>query len=225
MLLLLLLLLLLFNKLYAKTLEILMIVFHSLDTALILISISVMHWKYLPIYILILYIFTLLFSIALLVFIILLRYWRAANTIKNKKKKTADVISTIGFSLIIFLFAFCIIEEFIIIYFGFYGYIFYHSCYGSNNDCDLDIFMFYITFSALEITLMLGMYIWYILNQRIELRIDGPPEHRNNIYTGERQTAATSRKMMGEPCKKKLIVNQMKNIVSKRNENYLELSD
>ena len=212
-----------FNKLNAKTLEIIMIVFHSVDTALILISTCVMHWKYFPIYIPILYIITLLISIALLVFIILLRYWRAANIIKNRMYKTANLIGTIGFSLIIFFFAFCIIEEFIIVYFGFYGYEFYNSCYSS--ECDLDILMFYLTFSALEITLMLGMYIWYVLRERIELKIDGPVEHGNNNYAGKRQTTGTSRKMMGEPCKKKLIVNQLNNIVSIENKNYLELSD
>ena len=137
--------------------------------------------------------------------------------------KTADLIGTIGFSLIIFFFAFCIIDEFIIMYFGFYGDKFYYNCYSSY--CDLDILMFYLTFSALEITLMLGMYIWYVLRGRIELKKDGPVEHRNNNYTVERQTTGTSRKMMGEPGKKKLIVNQLNNIVSIKNNNYLELSD
>ena len=85
--------------------------------------------------------------------------------------------------------------------------------------------MFYLTFSALEITLMLGMYIWYVLRERIKLRTDGPVEYGNNNYAVERQTTGTSRKMMGEPWKKKLIVNQLNNIVSIENKNYLELSD
>ena len=214
-----------FNKLYAKTLEIFLIVFHSLDTALLLISTCVMSWKYIPIYILFLYIFSLLISIALLVFIILLRYWRSANIIKNRMHKKGVVISTIGFSFIIFFFVFCIIEEPFIIYLGFGDEEFINFCEDKNDGCFLEVLMLYLTFSALEITLMLGMYIWYVLRERIKLRTDGPVEHGNNNYAVERQTTGTSRKMMGEPCKKKLIVNQLNNIVSIENKNYLELSD
>ena len=214
-----------FKKLNAKTLEIILIVFHSVDSALLLISTCVMNWDYLPIYIFILYIFALSISIALLVFIILLRHWRAALLIKNRMYKKAFVISTIGFSLIIFFFVFYIIEAFNIVYFRVHYQEFIDFCNSKTNGCLLDTLMFYLAFSVLELTLTLGMYIWYVLRERIELKKDGPIERGNNNYPIEIQTTGTNRKMMGEPCKKKLIVNQLNNIVSIKNKNYLELSD
>ena len=189
-----------FTKLNTKTLEIILIVFHSIATLFLFCSFFIFKWqsfegKFLAIN-LILFILIELISIACLVFSILLLIWRAKNKIKIKKiKDIAITISVIGFTFAILLIALTIIEEFVFLYF--------------LPEDNLTLAFGIIIFSVLELTTFLEIGIWYIEKNRVELGLDIPPPENTGYRATVRQTTSSGRKTMYEPNKRKKNVNKL----------------
>ena len=230
-----------FRPLQAKTLEIILIIFHSIDAAFLLCCLIAIDWKTLSLTNLIFFILMLFIATTLLVFIILLRYWRGAGAIKGAKKKAGIILSKIGFILIILFLVVCIVEEFIYVFTGFnnncyekdendyYTYTYYYkkSLKGIKNNlrilkvkdiCYVYYYLLYFTFSFLEITLFLGIYIWYIINKVIEFRTDMLPLE-NTLEGGG---GIVTIRYTSEPCKKKRrIFKKPKNFLIIENNNCL----
>ena len=183
-----------FKNLYTKTLEMLLIIFHSLDIILLLLSLIICRFleiEYLGEVNFVFFLLMLLMSITLLTFAIILSVWRAKNLIKYKYKKKGITISTISFGLIIFFLFFCIASEFIYI-FSYVSFII------------AGYFMAYLTFIYLEFSIIIGQVVWYYLKQRIEYGYDTPiPE---NLINGNQTTTTYTRRYNYEPCKRKIII-------------------
>ena len=188
-----------FNGARTKTLEIISIVFNSIAFFLIFLSLIIIKWKELSKANLVFFILMLLITTCCLVFAIFLRYWRAADLIKNNKKSIGASFAVATLVLVIIHFIMCLIEE---IVFSISFYRANYPCYnmndiyydnysyrrmGSNVDCSKEsssyfeenitfgqYFMAYVTFSYLEIYLILEMIICHILKIRIKLDLDGP---------------------------------------------------
>ena len=212
-----------FNNLYTRTLEIISIIFHSIQTIFLLICFIVIKWSIIPVINLAMFILMMMIILTNLTFIIMLRYWRAKGIIKTTKRNLGINIATIGFALIIICLIICIIEDFLISY-GFYtanypcinykynndqnnndyyynGNIYYYKTRNSNRenirnlstDSDNDEFcadketyyyagvisdeeyiLSYFTLSYLEISSVLGIWIWFLLRRRIIQGLDRP---------------------------------------------------
>ena len=104
------------NNLLSKSLEIVLIVFHSIGFVFLLLCLILIHWNKMPKANLAFFILMLLISLSNLILIIFIRYWRAKNLIKTSKKQKGITLSTIGLVFIIILFIICFIEEFVLSY-------------------------------------------------------------------------------------------------------------
>jgi len=186
-----------FNQALTKTLEITLIVLNSISCFLLLLSLIIIKWKEVSSANLVFFILMFLISIAYLIFSIFIRLWRANNLIKDQKLKTATSLSIAGLTLVVINFVLCLIEE-ILLLVGFYrvDYPCYRNEYSertfyrrisSNVDCtgkysdyytgiitSGQYFIAYVTFTYLEIALILSMIIWTKLKTRIRLKLDGP---------------------------------------------------
>ncbi len=147
----------------------------------------------------------LLISLVCLLFSILLRCWRANETIKSTKKYAGKILSIIGMILVSLFFIICIGEEIIFtvscyeadylcdkydyIYRYYYDYTYYEKynndipeyCKGANYYLEGIVVssgvqaFAYITFSILEIEIIFKLIIFIILCGRISSELDGPP--------------------------------------------------
>lgn len=95
----------------SKTLEINLIVLHSIGAALLILSLAFIKWSNLPIINLIFFLILLVISLTCLIFIILIRMWRANNTIKTANKGKGIIFSNLCFGLLICTFICCLIED------------------------------------------------------------------------------------------------------------------
>ena len=184
-----------FNSSQSKTLEIVLIVMNSISFILLLLSLIMIKWNEISKANLAIFIIMLLINIIYLIFPIFLRYWRARNLIKEAKRSMANALAIAGLTLTIIQFILCIIEEILLTY-GFNEanypchkndkHYYYRristevNCAYLSSDYNAEVitvtqFMIaYITFSYLEIALILGNIIWYILRRRIQQQLDGP---------------------------------------------------
>ena len=99
-----------------KTLEINLIVIHSIGVLFLLLSLIILKWSYLPIINLIVFLILFFINIACLIFIIFIRIWDSKNTIKTINKSKGIAFSNICFALLIFCIIGCLIEDFALIY-------------------------------------------------------------------------------------------------------------
>ena len=109
----------LMEKLSAKPIEIIGIIFSSFLFVLLFIDLIIIKWSDFTKgskKVLVLFVFIFLFSIVILIFSILIRYWRAKDLIKKEKKKAGKIISFLG-----------IIFSFIIIVLSYIESMFYES--------------------------------------------------------------------------------------------------
>ena len=186
-----------FNQALSKTLEIILIVLNSISCFLLLLSLIIIKWKEVSSANLVFFILMFLISISYLIFSIFIRKWRSNNLIKDQKLKTATSLTIAGLTLVVINFILCLIEE-IVLLIGFYradypcySYEYHKSivyrrisskvdCSGKYSDYYTGIittgqyFIAYVTFTYLEIALILSMIIWTILKTRIRLKLDGP---------------------------------------------------
>ena len=177
-----------FKNIATRKFEISLIVFNSISTVFLILCFGIFSWSKIPKVNLVFFILMLLINLCCLTFAILLRYWRAKEVIKTTRKKNGVTISMIGFIFSIIFFIICIIEEYcLIIGFrmvdypcgsnGSRDYNRYY-CYGwefyTHEIKDSEYIMAYLTFSYLEIALILGIGIWYFLKVRIVQGLDGP---------------------------------------------------
>lgn len=95
----------------SKALEINLIVLHTIGAVLPILSLAFIKWSNLPIINLILFLILLVMSLTCLIFIILIRMWRAKNTIKTTNKGKGIIFSSICFGLLICTFICCLIED------------------------------------------------------------------------------------------------------------------
>ena len=89
----------LMEKLSAKPIEIIGIIFSSFLFVLLFIDLIIIKWSDFTKgskKVLVLFVFIFLFSIVILIFSILIRYWRAKDLIKKEKKKAGKIISFLG---------------------------------------------------------------------------------------------------------------------------------
>ena len=153
-----------FGKVSAKTLEIFLIVSHSIGIILLLSCLILTKWATIPFSNVNLFLFILmeLFYIACLVFSILLRLWRAKNIIKSGKIKIiAIIISLIGYILIVSFFAILFVEEIFFVY-------------RMSEEFALN----YFSLVVLEISSILGILLWINIKYRVNLGLDGPLPER-----------------------------------------------
>ena len=156
-----------FSKASAKTLEIILIVFHSIGIILLLCCLILIKWHTIPFSKVNLFLFILmeLICIACLVFSFLLRLWRAKNIIKSGKTKIlAITISLIGYILITSFFAILFVED-----------IF--AVYRINKDSE-ESFFTYFSLIVLELISILGIDLWANVKCRVNLGLDGPLPQR-----------------------------------------------
>ena len=181
----------------SRSIEVLLIVVHSVSTALIILSLATMKWKEIYSSNLYFFIIMLIISIICLLFAILIRIWRAQNLIKNVKRNTGITLCTTSLVLVVIHFILCIIEE-IIFSISYQEVNFpcsdydnddYYYCrrLNSNGDCrfvksnyDTNIipfyqyFIVYASLTYLEVVLILKMCVWYLLRTRVYNGLDNP---------------------------------------------------
>ena len=222
-----------FGTALSRSLEIILIIFHSIGSFSILLCLIIIKWSKISQANLALFIIMLLLSLTNLIIIILLRLWRSKNVIKTIRKRAGVILSTIAFILTIILLILTMIEEYILTY-GFRraNYpCYYNNSSGRTNNYyyspyrylkqkfnitmikyenkrqldDTDIacailgrnyytgvitvgqyLISYFTFSFLEVSLILGIWIWYILRIRIIQGSDGPLSNITNILPIQR---------------------------------------
>lgn len=104
------------NSVLTKTLEINLIVIHSIGVFFVLLSLIIVKWSNLPIINLILFLILFLINLACLIFIIFIRIWRSKNTIKTTNKGKGIVFSNFAFVLLILCIIACFIEDFALSY-------------------------------------------------------------------------------------------------------------
>ena len=181
----------------SRSIEVLLIVVHSVSTALIILSLATMKWKEIYSSNLYFFIIMLIISIICLLFAILIRIWRAQNLIKNVKRNTGMNLCTTSLVLVVIHFILCIIEEIIFsisyqeVNFPCSDYdnddYYYYRRLNSNVDCrfvksnyDTKIipfyqyFIVYVTLTYLEVVLILKMCVWYLLRTRVYNGLDHP---------------------------------------------------
>ena len=108
------------EKLSAKSIEICVIILSSFIFVLLFADLIVIKWSDLTKgskRVLVLFVFIFLLSIAILIFSILLRVWRAKDLIKKEKKKAGKIIALLG-----------IILSFVLVVFSSIESMFYESC-------------------------------------------------------------------------------------------------
>ena len=165
-----------FNFMSSKALEINLIVMSSILSFLLFLSLVIIKWKKIAVGNVLLFILIFLICLGNIVISSFLRYWRAKNLIKTTKKAKGRTLALIGFISIIICFIINIIEEFV---FSISYYKLKDSCY-SGEECkygfitSVELFISYLTFTFLELYLIYGMFIYWLLKTRIEQGLDGP---------------------------------------------------
>ena len=190
-----------FNAAQTKTLEIALIILNSISFVLIILCLGIIKFNEMPKANLALFIIMLLINLAYLIFSIILRYWRAKNVIKEDKRSLGVSLSQAGLILGIVQFIFCLIEEIVFIigcyrtnhpcyrndeyYNGNYHYyrrISSVDCFNKDSSYYIDVitwgqeFIAYITFSYLEIAIIFAIILFHLLKNRIQMKLDGPPQ-------------------------------------------------
>jgi len=102
------------NDLLSKTLEILLIVFYSIDIALIIGCLMIISWSKISYINLVIFILILLINVLCLVFIALIRIWRIKKTIQTTNKKKGILFSNISIVILIICLVISVIEEFLL---------------------------------------------------------------------------------------------------------------
>ena len=224
-----------FNNLYARTLEIIAIIFHSTQSIFLFFCLIAIKWSKIPGVNLALFIIMFIIVLINLAFIIMLRYWRAKGIIKTTKKNIGTNISVICFALIIICLIICVVENFVISYafqsvnypclnykysndqyyndYYYQGNYYYYKIKNNNTenirnlntDSDIDKLCankdkyydtkiisdgeYTLSYSALcylEVTLILGMWIYLLLRRRIFQGLDGPSIPSTGQVQGQR---------------------------------------
>lgn len=183
-----------FNSAQTRSLEISLIVLNSISLVLLIICMAVINFKEIYNSNLYFFIIMLLFSIACLIFSIIVRYWDSVGSIKSVQKGTAACLCILGMILSIFFFIACLIEEIIMsisfyrVNYPCYDYIYTSNpyiyrrrisdydidCYLNGKDYNIEIislgqyYLAYVTFSYLEIGLIFMITLWTILKNRIQ---------------------------------------------------------
>ena len=189
-----------FNSASTKQLQVALIVLNSISFVFLLLCMIFIQWK--EIYSSNLYIFIIMFVMAILylIFSILIRYWGSTGELKTTKKGTASCLSLFGLILTIIHFILCIVEEVIITIsfnradFPCYDYKDNNSrtrssvyrraeyeaeckLYGSDYEANVisigEYYLAYITLSYLELALIFTLFLWSLLRQRIDAGLDG----------------------------------------------------
>ena len=179
----------------SKSIEVLLIIVHSVSFALIILSLAIMKWKELSSANIYFFIIMLILTIICLIFAILIRLWRSQNIIKNTKRSVGTSLCTTSLVLVIITFILCVIEEiiFTISYQDVnfpcrdYDNDYYYRRLNSDVDCRFvksdyntkiipfyQYFVVYITLTYLELALILKMCIWYLLRTRVINGLDNP---------------------------------------------------
>ena len=192
-----------FSQAQTKTLEIVLICLNSISFILLLFCLIVIKWKELNAADAAFFSIMFIMSILFLIFSILLRYWRAKNLIKGVRKRTGISFCTAGLILVIINFIICLIEE-IVFTISFYkadypcrnfdNTVYIYRRISSDVDCKNkpsnylvenitfgQYFIAYVTFSYLELGLILEMILWNLLKSRINLDLDGPPQIQSEL--------------------------------------------
>ena len=102
------------EKLNAKPIEIFVIILSSFIFVLVFASLIVIKWSDLTKgskRVLVLFVFIFLLSIAILIFSILIRVWRAKDLIKKERKKAGKIIAFLSIIFSILLIVFSSIES------------------------------------------------------------------------------------------------------------------
>ena len=198
-----------FKSLLTKTLEIIYMTLKSISLILLVISIILINWSNLPIFLFLIFVAIIIIISIIFIFTIFVIFWRVKGYIKTIKKEKGIIFTTTNFVLMIFCIIICFIEQFSLFY-QFHKVNFpcqYYKpesepnkpespsnsdrtddksnedlCSGNKNKNlninkikNMEYLLVYIDFSYLEVSLMLGLWIMYILRKRIILEIDGPP--------------------------------------------------
>lgn len=178
----------------SKSIEVLLIVVHSISFALLILCLIIMKWEEIYKSNLIFFILMLLLSTVCLIFSILLRVWRYKNVIKTDKRNIGTTLCTTSLVLVIIHFVLCIIEE--VIFTISYNEVnfpcsdsdnYYYRRLKSNFDCRFvnsdyntkiipfyQYFIVYASISCLEVMLILKMCVWYLLRTRVIAGLDDP---------------------------------------------------
>ena len=181
----------------SKSIEVLLIVVHSISFALLLLCLIIMKWKEIYTSNLIFFILMLLISTVCLIFSILIRVWRYKNVIKSVKRNIGTNLCTTSLVLVIIHFVLCIIEE--IIFTISYNEVnfpcrdtdnYYYRRLKSDFDCRFvnsdyntkiipfyQYFIVYASLSCLEVFLILKMCVWYLLRTRVVSGLDDPMDN------------------------------------------------
>ena len=165
-----------FNFMSSKALEIHLITMSTILSFLLFLCLVIIKWKKISVSNVLLYILMFLICLGNIVISSFLRYWRAKNLIKTTKKAKGCTLALTGFVSIIICFIINIIEELV---FSFSYYKLKDSCY-SGGECKYglitseEIFFSYLTFTCLELYLIFGMFIYWLLKSRIQQGLDGP---------------------------------------------------
>ena len=201
-----------FNTVFSKTLEIWLITLNSITFVLLILCLAIIKWSLLP------KVNSVFFSIMLslnstyLIFSILLRVWRAKNLIKTSRKNAGVSLAIRGLVLVIINAIACIIEE-IVFSIGIYrknhpcwdyeeeryynGYPYYRRAVncaheGPNYYEEIipvgQVLIGYVTFSYMEIALILNIVLFTILRNRIKLELDGwsrPTMHQQGVVVDQ----------------------------------------
>lgn len=196
-----------FKSLLTKTLEIIYMTLKSISLILLVISIILINWSNLPIFLFLIFLAIIIIISIIFILTIFVIFWRVKGYIKTIKKEKGIIFTTTNFVLMIFCIIICFIEEFSLFY-QFHKVNFpcqYYKpeskpnksgssgnsdstkelsnedlCFGNKNlnikkIKNREYLVVYINFSYLEVSLMLGLWIIYILRKRIIQEIDGPP--------------------------------------------------
>ena len=190
-----------FSGAKTRTLEIVLIILNSISFVLIFLCLVLIKWSEISKANLALFIIMLLINIVYLTFSIIIRYWRFKNLIREEKRILGTSLSRAGFWIVIIQLIICLIEEIVFIV-GVYRAN--HPCYKNDDDdyyshyyrrissevncsnksssyyieviSDGQEFLAYITFSYLEIAIILSIVLFNLLRNRIEHKLDGPPQ-------------------------------------------------
>lgn len=192
-----------FSRASSKSLEITSIILNSISLLFLLLCLIMIDWKELSTANLVFFLIMLFLNVAYLIFSILLRIWRSKNMIKTLRKKVGVSLAVWGLVLIIINFIACLIEEIVFSigvnranypcynnddsghrdpYYYYYRRVSSVDCSGKNSDYYTEaitfkqFFIAYLTFSYLEIILILDMTLFCILKNRINLELDGPAQ-------------------------------------------------
>ena len=100
----------------SKTLEILLIIFHSISVIFLISCLIIISWSKISYINLIIFVLMLIINVLCLTFITLINIWRKKKIIQTTKKKIGIIFSTIGFIILIICLVITVIEEFLISY-------------------------------------------------------------------------------------------------------------